>query len=524
MNEAALLQEIKNLKQRVESLETQNAELAEQVRLLKHLKFGIKSEKLTKEDKRTIPLFNEAEDEAFTQNNEQEIEKVLKTTEVKPHQRTTSKTVGRKLFDESLPREIVDYDLEESEKICACGSSLHCIGEDVTERLKIHPERVVVLQERRKKYVCRSCEGLESEDEKGVTTAKGIKHLIPGSLADESFLAWSISQKFEFSLPFYRQAIRLGQIGAPIPRATLSNLAIKTAEKCKPLWDLLRQNVTSGSIINADETRLQVLKEPGRRNQSQSWMWVFLGGESEKRSVVFQYEPSRAHSIPYEFLQSYAGWLQTDDYEAYHTAVRKLNTEKENKIQHVLCWAHVRRRFYQYWQQSKDKSVKQILDLIGELFKLEDLRMDYSSKGFVKQRKNRAGPLFDQLKQLLMEMYPKVPPSLAFGRAIGYTLDNWEQLILNVDHPEMTPSNNIAERAIKPFVVGRKNWLFAGSPGGAEASAILYSLIESAKLQGLIPYEYLYYVFSKIPNCQTSEDWEALLPFRVNPEQLRLTG
>jgi transposase len=160
--------------------------------------------------------------------------------------------------------------------------------------------------------------------------------------------------------------------------------------------------------------------------------------------------------------------------------------------------------------------------LIKDLFELENLRDTYSAKGFLKQRKNRAEQIFEKLKQKLERLYPQVPSGLSFGKAIAYTLDNWEQLISYVDYFELTPSNNAAERAIRPFVIGRKNWLFSGSPVGAKSSAILYSLVESAKLQGHKPFEYLHFIFRQIPYCQNDEDYAALLPFNITSEQLQV--
>jgi len=523
MNEAALLQQIKELKQQISKKDIQIIKLEEQVKLLQYLHFGTKSEKLTGEDERTGLLFNEAEDTAFEQNDPQQIEKAKKTIEIGPQTRTVNEKVGRTRIDKSIPREEKVYELTDEEKICDCGHELKCIGEYVTERLKIKPPEVTVIREIKKKYVCENCEGLEREDEKGVITAQGPKHLIPGSMADESFLAWSISEKFEFALPFYRQAIRLKQIGAPIPRATLSNLTVKAGIKCEPIYKLLRPHLLSGPAINGDETRVQVMKEPGRKNQSQSWMWVFLGGPPDQECIVYQYEETRSHDIPYEFLGGYAGLFQSDDYEGFHTAIRKLKNETGSEILHFLCWAHARRYFHRYWESTKkqDKEAKAILDLISALFELEDLRDQYSTKGFLKQRKNKAELIFAELKQKLETLLRQTPSGLSFGKAIAYTLDNWEQLVAYVDHYELTPSNNAAERAIRPFVIGRKNWLFSGSPAGAKSSAILYSLVESAKLHNLKPFEYLHYIFRQIPYCLNDDDYAALLPFNITPQHLQ---
>ena len=523
MSNAALLAENEKLRKLVESQakeiqSTKNivAQLQEQVHLLQALHFGTKSEKLTKEDKKQSSLFNEAEDSAFTQQGEIETE----TREVKAHTKTVRKGAGRKALAEDLPREIIEYDIDEEDKTCACGAEKVCIGEDVSERACIVPAKVVVRREIKKKYACRKCEGT-TNDEAGVQTASGPKHLITGSIADESLLAWSINEKFEYALPFYRQSKRLSAIGIDIPRATLSTLAIKCAEKCRPLYELLKDNIKNGPVINADETRVQVLKEKGRKAQDKSWMWVFLGGEPDKKSVIFQYETGRSHEIPYDFLQNYTGWLQTDDYEAYHTALKRLRKDGNDGIRHVLCWAHVRRKFYKYWEMSKSPEAKQILELIKDLFELEDLRAAFSMKGFQKQRANRAGPILELLFKHLSENAAATPPSLGFGKAISYTLDNWAQLKLYLDDPLLTPSNNIAENAIRPFVIGRKNWLFSDTERGAESSAILYSLVESAKLQNLPVYDYFYYVFRQLPYCQDQIDYEKLLPFNMTPEQIK---
>jgi transposase len=508
MNATALVKENAKLK-------AENRQLREQVRLLRTLHFGAKSEKLDREDERQSGLFNEAEDGAFDQQSEAPVE----TREVKSYTRKVN-GAGRKPISEELPREVIEYDIDEEQKTCACGAEKTFIGTDVSERACIVPAKVVVRREKRKKYVCRSCEGT-TDDEAGVTTAQGPKHLIAGSIADESLLAWSINEKFEYALPFYRQSKRLTSMGIPLPRATLSRLAIHSADACEPLYELLKANILCGPTINADETSVQVLKEKGRRAQEKSWMWVFFGGPVEKRSVVFQYETGRSHQVAYDFLKTFRGWLQSDDFEVYHRAVRKLRAELNVTIEHVLCWAHARRRFYAYWEISKSEDAQKILDYIRELFELEKLRKDYSKRGFLKQRKNRAGPILKALKDLLIEYSSQTPPGLAFGKAIAYTLDNWELLIKYLDHPDLTPSNNAAENAIRPFVIGRKNWLFSATPRGARASAILYSLVESAKLQRLPVYDYIYYILRKLPYCGTQEDYEALLPHNLTAEMIK---
>ena len=497
-------------------------ELKEKVTLLEILHFGPKSEKLTKEDERQALLFDEAEDEAFRQADDAEDEnKTTETLEIASHTRKVIRNQGRKPIAPDLPREEIVYDIADDEKTCGCGHEMVCIGEEVNERVKIKPAEVKVLREIRKKYACKHCEGTE-DDRPGVVTAEGKKHLIGGSIADESLLAWSISEKFEFSLPFYRQTKRLEHIGVPIPRSTLCNLSVQTGDACKPLYHLLEEHIRSGPLINADETRVQVLKEPGREARDLSWMWVFAGGPPDKAAVLFKYDPSRSSDVPFEFLKGYSGWLQTDDYGAYHTAMKKLAEFSDRKCapKHILCWSHARRKFVQAWEAEKTDHAKQGIDFIRELFALEDLRKEYSLKGFVKQRKNRAEEIFERFKPWLLRQFSETPPKGALGKALAYTLDNWELLILYVEDGVLTPSNNRAENAIRPFVVGRKNWLFSGTPAGAEASAIHYSLIESAKLHKLNPYEYLYYLYSRLPFATSEEHYSRLLPFNLTPEQI----
>ena len=447
-----LLAQYEGQKNQRTDLEKKVAELQEKVTLLELLHFGPTSEKMSAEDIRQSRLFNEAEDEVFGQNDEGQIDAVKATIEIGPYKRAARKNAGRKKISDKLPREVHVYDLDEEEKTCGCGAEKKCIGEDVSERAKIVPAQIIVIQERKKKYVCRNCEGT-SNDEPGVATAKGPAHLIARSIADESLLAWSLSEKFEYGLPFYRQAKRLAYLGIPLPRATLSKLAIRVAVACNPVYDQLKQHILSGPLIYVDETRVQVLKEPKRKAQSQSWMWVYVGGPVEKgaqrRCVLFAYSPSRSHEVPYTFLKSYQGWLMSDDYEAYGTAVRRIHTERltrgeSGNINRVLCWAHARRKFRHAWEVTKSPEADAVIGIIRELFALEDLRCDYSLKGFAKQRKNRGEEILDRLWARLRTLAGETPPTLALGRAVSYTLDNWSLLKRYLDDPILPPSNNVA--------------------------------------------------------------------------------
>ena len=529
--QAALLDEkdiqIRELSNKVSLLDEKDIqirELSNKVSLLEILHFGPKSEKRPKYDDTQALLFNEAEDEVFKQCDPDQMNAVIETIELGPQtRRKKAYGQGRKPISPDLPREEIIIDIDDADKVCACGTEKTNIGSETSERVVIIPAVVKVIQETKLKYVCKNCEGTEA-DEPGVVTAEGPAHLLPGSIADESMLAWVASEKYEFALPLNRQAKRLNYIGLPLTRATLSNWMIKIASKCKVLYGLAEKHIKSFKFINADETRVQVLKEKGRRAQSRSWMWVFLGGPPGKKAVLFQYDPSHAASVPAEFLKDYSGWLQTDDFESYASALKKLNEGRppDKLIRRILCWQHARSYFHKSRQVEKSGHAQEAIDFIGKLFALEGLRKEYSERGFYKQRKNRAEEIFKEFRSWLDELKGKVLPGSLLGKAINYTIDNWELLILYVEDPILTPSNNLAENAIRPFVIGRKNWLFCNTPAGAEASAILYSLIESAKLNNLIPYNYLFYIFRKLPYATTEEDYAALLPFNLTTEEIKL--
>jgi transposase len=408
-------------------------ELSNKVSLLEILHFGPKSEKWTKQDETQAFLFNEAEDETFKQCDPDQMNAVIETIELGPHTRRKRKPQGqgRKPISPDLPREEIIYDIDDADKICACGTEKTNIGSETSERVVIIPAVMKVIRETKLKYACKNCEGTEA-DEPGVVTAEGPRHLLAGSIADESLLAWSISEKYEFALPLYRQTKRLEYIGLPVTRATLSNWAVKTAFKCKVLYELLKDYIKSFRFINADETRVQVLKEKGRRAQSLSWMWVFLGGPPGKKAVIFQYNTTRSSAVPKKFLNDYTGWLQTDDYSGYATALKELNegSPLDKIIRHILCWQHARSYFHKSLKVEKSEHAQEAIDFIGKLFALEDLRDESSERGFFRQRKKHAKLIFKKFKRWLMNLYPQTLPGSLLGKAIRYTLDNWDLLIL----------------------------------------------------------------------------------------------
>jgi transposase len=323
--------------------------------------------------------------------------------------------------------------------------------------------------------------------------------------------------KFCDSLPFYRQEKQFARIGVELSRQDMANWSIAVFDRLRPLRELLRGEIMQGPLVHIDETTVQVMGEPGRLNTSKSYMWVFLGGSAGKPVVDYQYHPTRSGKIPSDVLRKYEGFIQTDGYDGYE------ELGSQPKVIHVGCWAHARRKFFEAKEVSKTKGSADVaLASIDALFKIErTLREEeLPLEQFAKRRRGQAQPVFEKLRLWLDERESQVPPSTTLGKAIGYTRGQWPKLIRYLDSPLLGPDNNTCERAIRPFVIGRKNWLISGSPAGAEASAAWYSLIETAKLNGIEPYLYLCYILGRLPGGENPEDYRFLLPWSIPKESL----
>jgi transposase len=439
------------------------------------------------------------------------------------------KKPGRKALPDYLERVEVIHDISEEEKKCGCGLKKDCIGGVASENLQIQPAKMWVERHIRLKYAC-SCEGVgdvESDreiNECAVTIAPVAVQLIPRSISSPSLLAHIFVSKFADSIPFYRQEKQLSRMGIKITRATMCTWATKIADKCNGLLELLRSEVLSGPLINVDETTFQVLDEPGRPAESKSYMWIFRGGPPGKITVLFRYDPSRNGKVARNFLDDYHGYVQTDGYGGYNF----LDTQAG--IVHIGCWAHIRRKFVEVIKAAEknidvidDKDKGKAGEAIKFIRKLYRIERNTQVRGLdaesVRQlRQQESGPVLDDFEKWLKVNAPKVPPRCLLGRAIIYALKQWPRLIRYLGDGNVRMDNNLAENAIRPFVVGRKNWLFSGTPEGASASATLYSIIETAKANGLEPYHYLVYLFERLPFAYSDEALKMLLPQNLTPE------
>jgi len=483
--------------------------LREQIRLLQAQMYGKKSEKGTADSGAVqIPLFDMPEPEV----EEEE------TVAVPAHQR---KKPGRKKLPEALPRVEIVHDIDESEKICGCGEQLDRIGEDVSEKLDIIPAVIQVIKHIRPKYACKKCEGLENEGPV-VKVAPPPKQILPKSIATAGLLAYILTAKFCDALPFYRQESQFARIGAEISRANMCNWAMKSAAACQPVLSLLHKEIRSGPLINIDETTVQVLHEPGRAVSTKSYMWVCRGGAPDRLGLMYHYAPSRSGDVAKVLLAEYRGVVQSDGYSGYDFL------DQEPTIRHGGCLAHARRKFTDA-QKARGKaqkpgSIDVALGYIRKIYAVESeaKRKEISGDQLLRLREEKARPIFDDFFKWLSKKSLQVLPKSLLGKAVNYTLGQWTRLLVYLDHPEMTPDNNLAENAIRPFVIGRKNWLFAGTPDGAKASADIYSLIETAKANNLEPYKYLRYLFERLPLAESEKDFKALLPMNLLPEQLLL--
>lgn len=470
-----------NVKEYISSLTEENQRLTEEVLLLKDRLYGAKSEKLSKKDKEQALLFNEAED--GLEDDKAVSNKAVKT-KVKEHER---KKPGRKPLSKDLPRKEIVHDIPEEEKICSCGHQLSQIGRVESEELEIIPEKVIVNKHIRLKYACKSCEGLHDEETPAVKIAPAPRRLIPGSIATPSLLAYVITRKFVDGIPFYRLESIFSRIGAEISRASMCLWAVKVHLKLNRFLKLLFLECRAGPLIGIDETRLQVLKEKGRAATLMSYMWVMRLVNGKKKAVLFRYRKSRHGKFLKRLLKGYHGTVQTDAFSGYNFL------DYNDNITHAGCWAHVRRKFIDLSKSSSKAKVANIgIRLIGKLYEIEnEIRGNQMSpEETLKIRQEKSKPITDEIKAFLDSKAATTLPKSPLGKAVHYALNRWQLLIEFLENGSIPIDNNGVENAIRPFVIGRKNWLFSDTIRGARASSALYSIIETAKVNGHEPYWY----------------------------------
>ncbi len=487
-----------------QKFEETNAKLnwyEEQFKLSQQKRFGASSEQTNPDQ---LSVFNEAEKESRLEKIEPIIEEIT-------YKRKRQKGLNKKSF-EDLPVEVIEYRLEEEDRVCpACDSPLHEMSKEIRKELKIIPAQVKIVEHIRYVYACRQCEkdGISTP----ILTAKMPSPVLPGSFVSPSLLAYIMNRKYSEAIPLYRQEQQFKNFGIDLSRQNLANWVIHGANNwLKYIYDRMHESLLKETLLHADETTMQVLDEEGKKPTSKSYMWLYATGRDSKQIFLYEYQASRASKHPKEFLKRFKGYLQTDGYPGYNDV---------SDVIQVGCFAHARRGFTDALKAlPKDSTItktnaKEGLDYCNELFKIEKILKDLSPEERYKARLEQSKPVLRSFLSWLQIKEKQVLPKSALGKAIKYCLNQWPKLESFMLDARIEISNNRAERAIKPFVIGRKNFLFSKSPKGATASAVVYSILETAKANGLNPFYYLNYLFEKLPNidCENMEELDQILPW-----------
>ena len=486
------------------NLKEENQYLKEQIAQLKKIAFGTKTEKSKRilGDCEELNLFNEAEIEGKASVKEP-------TIEVPAHQRRKKQRGHIEEILKVFPHEEELITLPEDQRICKrCGTSLTSMGkEKIRTEVQFIPATIKVIDFYRESFQCLEC---RKQEHFSIEKPLMPQPVLAKSIASPSSIAHIIVQKYLLSMPLYRQEREWKDIGLNLSRATLSNWVIRSTEDWLiPVVERMHSYLLHLPVIHADETPVQVLNEKNRKNTTKSYMWVFTNGEYEtdQQIRIYEYHPGRSGSFAADFLEGFQGILQTDGYSGY---------EKIPCEAHALCWVHARRYFVEAIppglakEEIAETTSGQALKKINALFALDK---ELTERSIADRQQERLQLEKDKLETLfvwLKAIQPETAPKSALGKAVNYVLNHQEGLSVYLSHGEAAMSNNICERAIRNFTIGRKNWLFSGSPKGATASAAAYSIVETSKANGLDPFKYLTYLFTRLPN----------LDFKIHPELL----
>ena len=511
---SSLNHQISDLESRVSGQESVIDFLTQENKLLRAAIYGKKSERFRPEtEDQQENLFNEAE--TILDKAEEDSDDDIKLPTSKP-----KKKAGRKPLPKHLPRKEVIHDLSEEQKICHCGCQMNKIGEEESEELDIIPAKIIVLKHIRYKYACRKCY-------ENVQIAPAPLKVIDKGIATASFLAHSMVSKFEDHLPFYRQSQMLERQDIPVSDATLGNQSSKGSQLLEMITCVLKADILINNYMCSDEVPVRVLSS----NSAKNYMWVHHSGSRTNRAVIFDYHQNREGQCAEEFLSGFKGIHQCDGYSGYNGLYKK-----GGDILRAGCMDHARRKFYDVYKLSGKKAglAKDILKQLKLVYKVDaDAVKENLPPDKIKAlRQKISKPILDELKLSLIEKKDQVPEKSHLGKAIYYILNQWKALTLYLDYGHIRISNADAERIIKPFVIGRKNWLFNKTPSGAKASSVIYSIIETCKANKINSYQYLRYVLPKLkeiqnrskedPDIDTQSLVRGLLPYNINTDLLKV--
>jgi transposase len=491
-----------SLKQEILELKAKALYYEEQFKLMQKRKFAASSEKTDKDQLSVFDdMLNEAESQSELKAPEPQTEEI---TYIRRKKRTKDDLIA------NLPVEEVHYEIEEEERICKkCSHALHDMGTNSRDEIEIIPAKVIVKRHITHKYSCRHCE--TTDINVNIISAGAPKPLIKGSMATPSALSHIMTQKYMNAVPLYRQEKYLKSLGINLSRQTMSNWIIKSSRYFEPIYERMKVILLNQDIIHADETPVQVLKEENRKAKQKSFMWLYKSGKFDNQIVLYDYQTSRSYEKPKNFLAGFKGYLNTDGYAAY--------AKLKNIIQ-VGCLAHVRRKFKDAMDLLPKEHHKESLAAIGfdfcyKLYKIEKKIKGLSLEERHKKRTKYSDPLFEAFQEWIKAQISNSLPKSAYGKAITYANNQLPKVKNYLLDPRLDIDNNSAERSIKPFVIGRKNWLFSNTAKGAKASALIYSIVETAKENNLRVHEYLQYVLSELKDMDeySDDDLDRLMPW-----------
>ncbi|MFA5670804.1 MAG: IS66 family transposase [Balneolaceae bacterium] len=495
--------EFMKLSSQIEELSARIEWYEEQYRLGREKRFGASSEKTTLDQ---ISLFNEPEAETVPFHVEPKIDDIIKAKKKKGHKAKILK---------DLPIEVIEYKLHEDEQVCSeCNQDLHEMSKEIRKELKVIPAQVIVTEHIRYTYSCRNCE--QNEINTPIIIAPMPVPVIKNSLASPTLIAHIMTRKYVEAVPLYRQEQQLQHDGLAISRQTMANWMIYSANNwLKPLYQRMHEHLIQKDVLHADETVLEVLCEPGRPATTDSYMWMYRTSKDTEPIILYDYQQGRSGEYPKAFLNNFKGYLHVDGYAGYH---------KVSEATLVGCWAHARRKYDEALKSlANNKSIagtasEEGLNYCNKLFEIENELAELPFDKRYEKRLELSKPILESYFAWVIEQQKQALPQGYLGKAITYSLKQKDKLQAFLLDGRLEISNNRAERSIKPFVIGRKNWLFSNTPKGATASAIIYSIIETAKENGLTPFNYITYLLERLPNInlEDKDQLDALLPYSTS--------
>ncbi len=511
--------EIKSKDKEINDLKNQLAYLQGQILNKNRKIFGQSSEQVASNQ---ISLFDEAEKNSNSKIEEPTIEEVV-YQRAKP-----SKNTGKKDNLANLERVVIEHKLSPVEAICSeCNSELEVIGKKTKEVLKYVPAKLYIEEHVTYSYACKACEAASGEA--NIETTKGYEGVLYKSMACNELLAHVINMKYQHAMPLYRLETYFKMLGANLSRQTLSNWVIGVADAVTPIYDIMREELLKTSYVQADETTLQVIEENGKDSKAKKYMWLYKTGSAINPIILYNYQKTRSSSCPREFLKGFAGYLQTDGYAGYN---------RVENIKRLYCLAHIRRKFHEIIITLDEEALKKSRAIIGfnlceKIYNIEkQVKEQYGNDANFYEKRyeirlEKTAPLLLEFEEYVEREIKDALPKSALGKALDYTKKLLPDMKTLLEDGMLEVDNNGSERAIKPFVIGRKNWLFSNTSKGAKASAMIYSLIETAKSNNLVVEKYLVFLFDMLSKSDVKSRDELLeiMPCSaLLPEEVKISN